>query len=124
MPSVLLVDDDPDFRGMLCEFLQANAFAVEECGNGIEALECLDYGNFDLVVMDWSLPGMDGIDVCRQHREKGGTTPVLLLTGNAGSPYREESKKAGATDYLIKPVNLKDLVSRIRSALSAAKPEV
>lgn len=119
MPSVLLVDDDEDFASTIRDFLEFSEYAVELCMNGTEALEALSFGNFDVALMDWTLPGMDGLEVCRQYRAKGGKIPVLLLTGNDGASYREASKQAGVTEYLTKPVDLRKLLSKVEAAIAA-----
>jgi DNA-binding response OmpR family regulator len=119
MPNVLLVDDDEDFLSTIRDFLEFSNYSVDVCMDGNEALEALTYGSFDAVVMDWTLPGMGGIDVCKQYRQNGGKMPVLLLTGNDGATYRNQSLEAGATEFLTKPVDLRRLLERIEAAIAA-----
>jgi DNA-binding response OmpR family regulator len=119
MPSVLLVDDDEDFASTIRDFLEFSSFSVDVCGDGAEALESMKFGSFDIIIMDWTLPSLDGLEVCRQYRSGGGKIPVLLLTGNDGATYREQSKQAGVTEYMTKPVDLRKLLARVESAIAA-----
>ena len=119
MSSILLVDDDEDFASTIREILEFSNYSVDVCLDGNEAMESLNFGKFDLAIMDWTLPGMGGIEICRQYRANGGTIPILLLTGNDGASYREQSAQAGVTEYMTKPVDLRRLLARVQAAIDA-----
>lgn len=121
MHSILLVDDDEDFASTIRDFLEFSECAVELCMDGNEALESITFGKFDAAIMDWTLPGIGGLDICRQYRANGGRMPVILLTGNDGPNYREQSQQAGVNQYMTKPVDLVKLLARLQAAIAAQR---
>jgi two-component system, OmpR family, response regulator len=120
MANILLVEDDTDLSETLQDWLAFQQHTVEAVYNGPEALEQMRFGSYDIVVLDWQLPGMDGIDVLKHYRSEGGALKVLMLTGRTEAKEIKLLLEAGATDYMAKPFNLKDLSARIEKILSGA----
>lgn len=117
MPKVLIVDDDPRVRMNICDWLEHQRFDVEEAKNGMEAKEKLSAFSYDLVVLDWNLGDADGVDICRWFRLRGGTTPILMLTGKDMIKDKVTSFDAGVDDYLTKPFELLELTARLNALL-------
>ena len=115
MPRILIVDDDPQFRRTLHLALDACGYEAGDAADGEEALDAVAAGVPDLIVLDWHLPGMDGIQTCRALRAHSDV-PVIMVSGNR-SNSKEAALKAGANDYLAKPFAMNELLTRIESAL-------
>jgi len=115
--KVLIIEDDLGLVRMIRDWLAIEKYDVETVSDGPEALEKLKFYSFDLVVLDWQLPGMAGVDVLREFRAHGGTTPVLILTGKSSISEKEEGFDSGADDYLTKPFHMKELSARMRALL-------
>jgi two-component system cell cycle response regulator DivK len=122
-PRVLLVDDYPDAREMYTEYLQYSGFEVVEAGNGIEALERALDKTPDIILMDLSLPVMDGWEATRRLKadERTASIPVVALTGHALAGISEGAKKAGCDAFVTKPCLPEDLVKEIRRILDVAQ---
>lgn len=103
---ILLVDDDFDIIEELKEWLIDSGHFVESVFSGPEALDHLAFGQYDLIVLDYYLPGKGGKEVCREFRAKGGRTPIVMLTGNAAFEFKDECIQAGANTFLEKPFPL------------------
>jgi two-component system, OmpR family, response regulator MprA len=121
--KLLVVDDDPALARTLRRALGIEGFAVECAADGADALHRLAAGTFDAVVLDVSMPRLDGIAVCRRMRERRDRTPVLMLTARADVEDRVSGLDAGADDYLVKPFALDELNARVRALLRRAAPE-
>lgn len=117
MAKILLVDDDLDFRQTIQDFLEAEHHEVEIVGDGEEALSRLKIYPYELIVLDWNMPGKDGIAVLTEFRAAGGKTPVLMLTAKSYINDRTTGLDSGADDYLTKPFDMRELSSRIRALL-------
>src|SRR6476646_5921299 len=115
--AILGVDDDAPIRRMLDRTLAAEGYAVEAAADGGEALAAVERSAPDLIVLDVSMPGLDGLAVCRRLRAKGLATPVLLLTARDGLTDRVEGLDAGADDYVVKPFETEELLARLRALL-------
>jgi CheY-like chemotaxis protein len=122
-PLILVVDDYQDAREMYAEYLQFSGFRVAEARNGNEALEQAFALMPDLILMDLSLPGMDGWEATRQLKadERTRNIPVVALTGHALAGASEGAKKAGCDSFVTKPCLPDDLVVEVRRMLNAAK---
>ena len=105
---ILLVDDDEDLSDELKEWLCFDGHLVDTVGSGPEATEHLVFCQYDLIVLDYNLPGKNGPDVCREFRARGGKTPVVILTGNSMESHGE-CIRAGANVFLQKPFPLDDI---------------
>jgi two-component system response regulator MprA len=114
---VLVVDDDPPLRRMLERTLAAEGFDVTVAGDGGAALVEAERAAPDLIVLDVSMPGLDGLAVCRRLRAKGLPTPILMLTARDAVPDRVAGLEAGADDYLVKPFAVRELVARLRALI-------
>jgi two-component system cell cycle response regulator DivK len=118
-PRVLLVDDYPDAREMYTEYLEFSGFDVVEAGNGMEALQRAVDTTPDIILMDLSLPVMDGWEATRRLKADKCTAsiPVVALTGHALADISEGAKKAGCDAFVTKPCLPEDLVREIRRIL-------
>jgi two-component system response regulator MprA len=114
---LLIVDDDPELLRFLIEQLSAAGHQCIGCDNGQDALLRWRQEQFDLVVLDWTLPDFSGVELCRRLRSSGNTTPVLMLTARDDVDERVQALDAGVDDYLTKPFNLKELHARVRARL-------
>ena len=121
-PRVLLVDDYPDAREMYTEYLEFSGFDVVQAGNGMEALQRAIDTVPDIILMDLSLPVMDGWEATRRLKADQRTTaiPVVALTGHALAGISEGAKKAGCEAFVTKPCLPEDLVREIRKILDSA----
>jgi two-component system response regulator MprA len=114
---VLVVDDDPPLRRMLERTLVAEGFEVTVAGDGGAALVQAERSAPDVIVLDVTMPGLDGLAVCRRLRSKGLPTPILMLTARDAVPDRVAGLEAGADDYLIKPFAVQELLARLRALI-------
>jgi two-component system, OmpR family, response regulator MprA len=121
--KILVVDDERAVRDSLRRALELQGFQVELASDGAEALERLAAnGQPDAVVLDILMPGIDGLEVCRQIRRRGYSVPVLMLTARDAVGDRVEGLDAGADDYVVKPFALEELLARIRALIRRASP--
>jgi two-component system response regulator MprA len=121
--KLLVVDDDPALARTLRRALGIEGYAVECAADGAEALHRLAATSYDAVVLDVSMPRVDGLAVCRRMRERRDRTPVLMLTARDAVEDRVSGLDAGADDYLVKPFALDELNARVRALLRRAAPE-
>jgi CheY-like chemotaxis protein len=121
-PRVLLVDDYPDAREMYTEYLQYSGFDVVEAGNGMEALQRAVDAAPDIILMDLSLPVMDGWEATRRLKadQRTASIPVVALTGHALAGISHGAKAAGCDAFITKPCLPEDLVKEIRKILGSA----
>jgi DNA-binding response OmpR family regulator len=112
---VLIVEDEPLLADLLARTVREAAWAPDVVGTGAAALECLAVNEYDLAVLDVGLPDMNGFDLCRQWRGRGGKTPILMLTARQGLSDRVTGLDAGADDYLTKPFAVEELLARLRA---------
>jgi two-component system response regulator MprA len=122
--KIMVVDDERAVRDSLRRALELQGYDVELASNGAEALELLaENGQVDAIVLDILMPGIDGLEVCRQLRRRGNTIPVLMLTARDAVGDRVEGLDAGADDYVLKPFALEELLARIRALLRRTSPD-
>ena len=114
---LLIVDDDPELLRFLMEELTEQGLHCDGANCGGDALLQLRQEQFDLVLLDWTLPDFDGIEICRRLRSSGDTTPVLMLTAHDDVDDRVLALDLGVDDYLTKPFELKELHARVRARL-------
>jgi DNA-binding response OmpR family regulator len=117
MSKILVVEDDKALSSDMVQWLQFEKHTVEAVLDGREAEERLKFYQYELIILDWELPGVAGIDICRRYRSSGGGTPILMLTGRGTVDDKEQGLDSGADDYLTKPFHLKELTARIRALL-------
>lgn len=113
---VLIVDDEKDFSAALSERMSSRGLAVQTADNGPDALRQLETGDFDAIVLDLVMPGMDGIETLKTIRQKHPELQVILLTGHASLEKGLESIKLGALDFLEKPADFSALLKKIGEA--------
>jgi two-component system copper resistance phosphate regulon response regulator CusR len=118
---VLLVEDEPGIAGFIVRGLREEGFTVEHEREGRGGLRALRGGPWDVVLLDWWLPGLDGLAVLQQYRDGGGSSPVLFLTARDAVSDRVRGLDGGADDYLCKPFAFEELLARVR-ALSRRPP--
>jgi len=112
---ILVVEDEKDLNNIITKHLKKNNFSVDSVFNGEEALEYLDYGTYDLIVLDIMLPKVNGYEVIKKLRENKNETAVLMLTARDSIEDKIKGLDLGADDYLIKPFDFGELLARIRA---------
>jgi DNA-binding response OmpR family regulator len=125
MKKILIIEDDEALLQTLTTALELENFKVITATDGEQGLRMADEGKQDLLVLDWVLPSLSGLEICQQLRARGITTPIIILSGKK----KEEIDKVlglelGADDYLVKPFSTKELIARIKAVLRRTKPEV
>lgn len=120
--KILIIEDDEGILRFLRRGLTFESYQVETAVDGQEGLKQLKNWHPDLVILDWMLPGMDGLEVCRRIRASG-PIPVLMLTAKDLIQDRVQGLDAGADDYLVKPFELDELLARIRALLRRTQPD-
>jgi len=120
--QILVVDDEPAVRTALDRALRLDGYDVDLAANGADALDALSAAGRDAVLLDVLMPGIDGLEVCRELRRRGDHTPVLMLTARDGVADRVAGLDAGADDYLVKPFHLEELLARVRALLRRSGP--
>ena len=123
-PVVLVVEDDPSQREVLAYNIRAEGYNVVTAENGDEALISIRDEQPDLVVLDWMLPNVSGIEVCRQIKKDAGLakTPVIMLSARSEENDRVRGLETGADDYIVKPYSVAELLARIRTQLRRTRP--
>lgn len=116
----LVVEDERKVGEFLRRLLIEEGWSVDWVTSGAEALARLDSSHFDVVILDWMLPDIDGIMVCRQMRARGATLPILMLTARGEVDERVMGLEAGADDYLCKPFEIDELLARINALVRRA----
>jgi DNA-binding response OmpR family regulator len=114
---ILLVEDDEGFAEVLCKDLTNRHYLVEVAADGQAGLDLAEAFEYDLILLDFMLPKLDGVSLCRQLRSQGDCTPILLLTAYDSSTEKVTGLDAGADDYVVKPFNFEELLARIRALL-------
>ncbi|MBK9144470.1 MAG: response regulator transcription factor [Candidatus Melainabacteria bacterium] len=117
MAKILLVEDNEDMALLVSDGLSAERHIVESFGDGLEAMEALRMNDYDVIILDWQLPGMSGLDILKNYRSAGGSAPVVMLTGKGAIAEKEQGLDSGADDYVTKPFDVRELAARVRSLL-------
>lgn len=123
-PTVLIVEDEPAQREVLAYNLEAEGFRVSRAENGEEALLLVAEDAPDLIVLDWMLPNVSGIEVCRQLKMRADTrkVPVIMLSARSEEVDKVRGLETGADDYVIKPYSVVELMARVRAQLRRTRP--
>ena len=123
-PTVLVVEDEPAQREVLSYNFEAEGFRVAQAGNGEEALILVDEIAPDVIVLDWMLPSVSGIEVCRRLKSRPETrgVPIIMLSARSEEVDRVRGLETGADDYVIKPYSLVELMARVRAQLRRTRP--
>ena len=123
MATILLAEDDRRVRDSLDRALQLEGYDVRTAGDGARALELHGDDPADLLLLDVSMPNVDGLTVCRKIRDAGDDTPILMLTARHEVSDRVAGLDAGADDYLVKPFALEELLARVRARLRSVETD-
>jgi two-component system KDP operon response regulator KdpE len=115
--NTLVVDDEPSFRRVLRTSLATSGFAIEEARSGEEAVAILGRSDFDLVLLDVNMPGMGGVEACREIRAHMPEIGIVMVTVQDGESEIVKALEAGADDYITKPIRFRELVARLRAVL-------
>ena len=123
--SILIVEDEEPLQVLLSYNLEAEGYSVRTTAHGEEAGRLVAEERPDLVILDWMLPGVSGIEVCRMLRSKPDTRdiPIVMLTARGEEAERVRGLSTGADDYVVKPFSVPELMARVRSILRRAAPE-
>lgn len=121
MAKILLIDDDTNQNEMLSEYLTKENFVVEATASASDGMNLLTISEYDLVVMDWNMPEMQGVELLAWYRKRGGNSPVIMLTGRSDVYEKAEGLDTGADDYLVKPFDIREFLSRVRALLRRPK---
>ncbi|NMF86573.1 two-component system response regulator RppA [Nodosilinea sp. P-1105] len=115
--NILLVDDEVELTEPLSRLLSREGYQVDVATEGLKGCDLALQGGYDLLILDWMLPGLSGLEICRQVRSRQDNTPVLFLTAKDTLDDRVDGLDAGADDYLVKPFELRELLARVRALL-------
>lgn len=123
-PTVLVVEDEPAQREVLAYNLEAEGFRVCKADNGEEALLLVDEDAPDIIVLDWMLPSVSGIEICRRLKSRPETrsVPVIMLSARSEEVDRVRGLETGADDYVVKPYSVIELMARVRTQLRRTRP--
>jgi two-component system phosphate regulon response regulator PhoB len=126
LPNILIVEDEADLAVMLRYNLEAEGFRVTAAATGDEAVEAIQQGVPDLILLDWMLPGLSGIELCRRWRAKEETSrvPIIMVTARGEEEERVRGLATGADDYVVKPFSVPELVARIQALLRRSSPQL
>lgn len=113
--NILLIEDEPKTLAFIRKGLEENGYVVDTAADGLEGLRLAMAGAYQIIISDIVLPGMSGIQLCRQIREMHNETPLLMLTALGGVGHVVEGLDSGADDYLVKPFEFQELLARIRT---------
>jgi OmpR-family two-component system manganese-sensing response regulator len=117
---ILLVDDEIELTDPLSRLLTREGYSVDVAYDGVLGRQFATAATYDLLILDWMLPGKTGLEICQELRRQGKTTPVLFLTAKDTLDDRVQGLDAGADDYLVKPFELRELLARVRALLRRA----
>ncbi|WP_457666745.1 response regulator transcription factor [Thiolapillus sp.] len=115
MSNILVVEDDEDIAFLVAMHLRDHGAEVDVCHHGQEGLDKACSGNYDLIILDLMLPGVDGLEICRRVRAQESYTPILMLTARSAEMDRVLGLEIGADDYLTKPFSVRELVARAKA---------
>ncbi|NNE79705.1 MAG: phosphate regulon transcriptional regulator PhoB [Silicimonas sp.] len=122
--TILIVEDEPSQREVLAYNLAAEGFSLSEAETGDDALILIDEVMPDVIILDWMLPGVSGIEICRRIKTNPATRdiPVIMLTARSEETDRVRGLETGADDYVLKPYSVKELIARVRTQLRRVRP--
>ena len=120
MVNVLVVEDNIDLRQLIALRLGRVGYHVFQAGNGVEALEVLDHNSIHIMVVDIMMPDMDGYQFTKAVRDTGITTPIIIVTARESLEDKRTGFQAGADDYMVKPIDIDELILRIEALLRRA----
>jgi len=122
---ILVIEDNPDLAANVCDFLEAKGHVADAAGDGLTGLHLAVSKNYDAIVLDIVLPGIDGLTVCKKFRDEAKrNTPILMLTARDALDDRVVGLECGADDYVLKPFALRELEARLKALVRRAKRDV
>ncbi len=121
MFRILVVEDDTELNHLFCRTLERNGYVVNGAPDAVRALEVLEDEAFDLIISDVMMPEMDGFEFVRQLREAQMTLPIMIITAKSDIKDKQSGFLSGADDYMVKPVDLQELLLRVQALLRRAK---
>ncbi len=122
LPSVLIVEDDPAIQSLVSLGLSYEGFNVISTDDGLEGLKLYEEAQPDLVILDWLLPGMDGLTLCRRIRAQSDV-PIIMVTARDAIKDRVDGLETGADDYIVKPFHIEELIARVHARLRRKIPD-
>lgn len=120
--KILIIEDEIKVAAFLRKGLEEQLYSIQVTSNGLTAVDKVLLDKFDLAILDVKLPGMNGFDICREIRKRGGTVPVLMLTALGTTEDKLHGFDSGADDYLVKPFEFKELLARVKALLKRTGP--
>ena len=114
---ILIIEDNPDLARLLESHLQELAYEVDLVFDGVRGLARADSSEYDLVILDVMLPGLDGLEICKRLRRRSSYTPILMLTAKTSETDRVVGLEIGADDYVTKPFSIRELLARVKAIL-------
>jgi len=122
--TILLVEDHDDLAATVGAYLEDSGFAMDYAADGSIALNLLEDNHYDIIILDLMLPKVDGMKVCKKLRDRGDSTPILMLTARDQLDDKIEGFESGADDYLVKPFDMEELSARVNALIRRARGEV
>ena len=124
--TILIVEDEADLSELMRYNLEAEGFKVAQAESGDEAVERIRDGVPDLILLDWMLPGLSGIELCRRwrSREETARTPIIMITARGEEEERIRGLATGADDYMVKPFSIPELLARVQALLRRSSPQL
>lgn len=117
MSKILLIEDDLDLAEKVQSWLKPENQHIEIASTGKDGIQLLTAFHFDVIVLDWNLPDLSGLELMKQYRSSGGKTPIIFLTGQGEMDSKLSALEGGADDYMTKPFDVRELVARIKGLL-------
>ena len=121
MVKILVVEDDPNIRKLMCAVLKQNGFITSQAQDGLAALDVMEKEHIDLVVVDLMMPNMDGYELTKELRSAWKSLPILMVTAKQETEDRKQGFLAGTDDYMTKPVDEEEMILRIKALLRRAQ---
>ncbi len=121
MARICIIEDDVELVELMVDAFAPSGYEIDKAHSGDKGLELLRAAPYDAVILDWELPGLNGIEVCQAFRESGGHSAILFLTGKGEIEDKERGLDTGADDYLTKPFRMRELILRIEALLRRPK---
>lgn len=121
MFQILVVEDDPSLRRLMSAALKQHGYTPHTANDGAEALDLLDKTNIDMIISDIMMPNMDGYELTRQLRRAGFNMPILMVTAKESFEDKQEGFMAGTDDYMVKPIDINEMILRVGALLRRAK---
>jgi DNA-binding response OmpR family regulator len=122
--KILIVEDEPGISGFLKKGLEEEGYAIDIAANGNDGLKLAQAQSYDLLILDWMLPGLSGLEVCSRVREKDKTTPIIFITAKDTIQETIAGLRSGANDYIKKPFHFEELLERIKVQFRNTETEI